>query len=653
MNAWLKAVASKISFFEDVSIHFVVDLDGIIRGDIQAGLAECGWRIVVISDEMVLRHLYESFVQGIPLLKQDLYVLRLSFDSIPFDVKQNAQLTVICFGDFFPKLNVDALKIVPDFWLASIYENQPLRLAKRTSMSYCETIQFIMQDCLAIVLPDRLSRTQLIKLAADVLLRGIEIPAEFIRCLPIKGNEKELKALTSIVVAKDLFHGLWHSYNRYIDCSEHGVAESDSLVESIDDEMFQDHDLQSRFTALIQEGIIPLLKLRNPHQIPDWLTLGIHYDVDQQWILEHRLDQLTSQIPENYAFFEDWGRFAYQWAEYSLQYFQSSYHDQGVQNRYHDLHLLVEEKFSDWLKDNYQSQMQQPYLPKPTMVQQVLHYLAAQYKPNLENPLALIIVDGMSIEDWVLIRSYLNQAEREWNYSEKAIMAFIPTITAISRMALLSGKLPVQLGHEIASLVAEPKYWEEYWLAKGIQRDSISYLKNLGVHSDHVSRQKLEPELLEIINTPTLSIAALIVNTIDHMMHANVLGPSELTAQLTVWAGEIKYLEDMITRLLTRFSNIVITSDHGHIFGSGIGDLFYPSLSEERALRVRLIKGEEYKTIAIPKGIIQWPAIGLPEGYNIFVPDKLGLFEKSTFSGVSHGGVSLEECVIPFIEITR
>jgi hypothetical protein len=50
---------------------------------------------------------------------------------------------------------------------------------------------------------------------------------------------------------------------------------------------------------------------------------------------------------------------------------------------------------------------------------------------------------------------------------------------------------------------------------------------------------------------------------------------------------------------------------------------------------------------------VEWPPIGLPEDYYALIAPRRSAFIRETESSVAHGGVTLEEVVVPCVEIER
>ncbi|MFQ5742608.1 MAG: hypothetical protein ACE5HV_03340, partial [Acidobacteriota bacterium] len=50
---------------------------------------------------------------------------------------------------------------------------------------------------------------------------------------------------------------------------------------------------------------------------------------------------------------------------------------------------------------------------------------------------------------------------------------------------------------------------------------------------------------------------------------------------------------------------------------------------------------------------IEWPPIGLPDNYLALIAPERSAFVRENESPVAHGGITLEEVAVPFIQIER
>jgi hypothetical protein len=74
----------------------------------------------------------------------------------------------------------------------------------------------------------------------------------------------------------------------------------------------------------------------------------------------------------------------------------------------------------------------------------VPHYLAHHLgQPGTER-VALLVIDGMAIDQWRILRDTLDG----FHVDEHAIFSWIPTLTQIGRQAIFSGRVPLEFANE-------------------------------------------------------------------------------------------------------------------------------------------------------------------------------------------------------------
>ena len=80
---------------------------------------------------------------------------------------------------------------------------------------------------------------------------------------------------------------------------------------------------------------------------------------------------------------------------------------------------------------------------------------------------ALVVMDGLSLDQWVTIRESALAGLPELLCRESALFAWVPTLTAVSRQALFAGKVPLFFA---ASLYTTDKELIVPWVQIGPQR---------------------------------------------------------------------------------------------------------------------------------------------------------------------------------------
>jgi len=146
----------------------------------------------------------------------------------------------------------------------------------------------------------------------------------------------------------------------------------------------------------------------------------------------------------------------------------------------------------------------------------------------------------------------------------------------------------------------------------------------------------------------------LVVDTVDKIMHGMELGAAGMHNQVRQWA-EQGFLGDLLT-LLTRLGyRVYLSSDHGNVEATGIGSPNEGVVADLRGERVRVYPDAVLRSSvheSFPE-TMTWPAWGLPEDYLPLVPEGRTAFVKKGKRTVCHGGIAMEEVLVPFVEVER
>jgi hypothetical protein len=111
----------------------------------------------------------------------------------------------------------------------------------------------------------------------------------------------------------------------------------------------------------------------------------------------------------------------------------------------------------------------------------------------------------------------------------------------------------------------------------------------------------------------------------------------------------------LLSALLERGFDVVLTADHGNVEGIGIGKPNVGVTADERGERVHVFSDEQLRknVSANYSGSIEWPSIGLPDDYLALIAPPLRAFISEGKRTVAHGGICIEEAIVPFVTITR
>jgi hypothetical protein len=149
-------------------------------------------------------------------------------------------------------------------------------------------------------------------------------------------------------------------------------------------------------------------------------------------------------------------------------------------------------------------------------------------------------------------------------------------------------------------------------------------------------------------------VIGLVVDKVDKIMHGMELGAAGMHNQIRQWAGQ-GFMLNLLGILHDRGFKIYLSSDHGNIEATGCGRPAEGAIAELRGERVRV-----YSDPLLRAGVkerfpeaLEWPPIGLPQDYLALIAPHRAAFVRTGSRTVGHGGISVEELIVPFVQIDR
>ena len=210
--------------------------------------------------------------------------------------------------------------------------------------------------------------------------------------------------------------------------------------------------------------------------------------------------------------------------------------------------------------DNYENLFYGSQSNKPLTVDKVLDYSKSRCKTGI----ALIVMDGMSFDEWFLLRENL----QEFNITERSLFAILPTVTSFSRTAILSGKTPREFMNQKYQFNEEKEFLNAM-KEMGFNKDNVLYghinLKTNIIKTGNIERRYEHLKGYEYL--------ALICTLFDEISHESVItdtGKRNFYKNVKNHLASSK-LKDLIKQLKADGYKIVITSDHGNVFCRGNG----------------------------------------------------------------------------------
>jgi hypothetical protein len=661
MSSWRDAILK--DFVPNVSkLTLVADPDCLLTEEkLVLELSRRGFSLIEFNDPVEFRYVYESKYRSLWDRGEgtDLVViLRLQdaeLDSLPYDLLQAGRKLSFNLGDLFPNLSYPVIEKLDQSLLDALFEAQckspPDRMGDNT------TKDFILRHAFGIAAELIGGDVELIRALLRMHYGKLQIPLMLAERLihVLKSNERfKTWPLSEIVPDAgrffDFLQERWPVFlSRFSSANQVQVDSPEfGLKYPGPDHLPFDHqDIKVYIDNLFLEGKLTPVKATDIEVDAGlWVRSGIALtDVDDEEFRVSRLfDLVEKELPTAEARYSDWTAFALKWAELSsLVHCGNS---TEYQTRLTENGDTLNKIFAGWLADHYSSLCNLPPTI-PAMLHHVPRRLARDIEDSGSGGAALIVVDGLAMDQWVTIRQLLQKQDVNLVIRESATFAWIPTLTSVSRQSIFSGKPPFYFPSSINSTNREAKLWRQFWEGHGFSRLDVAYQRGLG---DGDASSVLDAA----IHPGKTKVVGLVVDKVDKIMHGMQLGSAGMHNQIKQWY-QGGFLYEMVSQLLEYGYTVWLTADHGNIQCDGKGRPSEGVIAETRGERVRVYPTPELRSQVAESFPFahEWEPAGLPENYFPLVAGGRDAFVNPGEVIVGHGGIAIEEVIVPFVKFER
>jgi CheY-like chemotaxis protein len=413
-----------------------------------------------------------------------------------------------------------------------------------------------------------------------------------------------------------------------------------------------------------------LIKPVNPNQI----LLSIKKTVDNKRLFTEKVTSKYQQEFRNIMMalmdhldFDKWKALYKKMVYYELEIQKSN--ETGMEEVMETQKSETNREFAKYIEKNYVDFLNYDNKEAPIMSHTLMHRSVV---PEIgEEPVFFFLIDNLRFDQWKFIQPLISELFRVDN--EDMYLTILPTTTQYCRNSLFAGLLPSDIEKRF------PNKWsnDEEDGGKNLHEAEFldDLLKRLRVEAKtsytkivHLNQGK---DLVEDIpNMFDNDLNVIVYNFVDTLSHARTdnkvmreLAEDEAAYRsLTLSWFEHSPLYDALKRISEKKAKVIITTDHGSVKVTDavkvIGDRKTTTNLRYKTGRNLDFKAKEVFQIKEPQ------KAGLPvqhlssnfifcKNADFFVyPNNLNHYAKYYKNTIQHGGISIEEMMVPFIKLS-
>jgi DNA-binding response OmpR family regulator len=345
--------------------------------------------------------------------------------------------------------------------------------------------------------------------------------------------------------------------------------------------------------------------------------------------------------------------------------------DAGLQQAHRDFRRALNIDFGRFVEEHYgrwvHRQEKGPLLSTDVVAHAVVPQLQAGRR------VVFIVVDCMRIDQWFTLEPLLDEY---FDLRREYYCSILPTATPYSRNAIFSGLLPAELGR------SHPELWQEnsrddrtknrherelleiqLERLKARPRKPMKYVKVYDAEeAQHVRRQ--------INSFAGLGLVSLVFNFLDILAHGRLeseilqeLAPDEAAfrAVTKAWFTHSP-LFDIFQALSRQDCTVILTTDHGAVLARRAA-LVHGDRETSTNLRYKFglnlncdpkqaVILRNPAAFMLPNDGVNKNYILAREDYFFVYPTRFHEYERQFRGSLQHGGISVEEMILPLVTLT-
>lgn len=647
------------------SMLVVIDPDMLLADEtLLAEIQNSSYDILKLEDEVTFRNRFERNYRSKWDAGEPRHVVIIVHTNekdrhIPFDLLQKGKQIHLSVGELFTNLNGLVVQGLDQAYYQDLFlAHQTLIQRNEMQRGERQTVEFILRTVFEIEPASVIKPMRLVELLIDLHYRGRRIPSSIILYLLEDLSSKclLLGVTPEIIHHSEAFYS-WLNNLWRVFCS---IPTSETTFD------FNQLRNKTVFTNLFSDGKLDRVEIaETTNSLPTWMNSGIQSKITTKKAEALGSDQMDEEsvrarinrfaelkdeeLPQGKTDLRDWLNLAAEWSElvFVTNQLPKEQYD-FVQPTFQQAREHVNELFFKFIQSRYSAVDFYQDNKGPISLANINSWISQQV--SNEDRLALICFDGLALDQWFLLKEHIVSQVTNIDLRENRTFALAPSLTSISRQALFAGRRPDTFPETWDKTNKDGDRWQAYWVNKGVPPKRIAYLP---IKSNDSSLETLK----EVVDSKNKRLGILI-NTFDDVMHSCKGYPN--TSDKRVFYSSLQgYLNSsnfsqIINILLENGYRIIITSDHGNTSAVGSGITPPKAFIETYARRVAIFGDEALaKEFASNNDIEYFRTKSLPGNlFPVYYRDGR-MFNSLNSVEITHGGLSPEELIVPFIEVNR
>lgn len=532
------------------------------------------------------------------------------------DIEMLVHFEAIGLSRLFPNFDAKAIKGLSFNALSLLSNIKPYEV-----LSYEKTLKFLLENLYNVdfdTLTSSKAKERILTALVTVLLEKNGINEPLTNFLSTIAKPYFPVFVTNGLTKNKLINYIQDQWQSYVDKDITEIDFNESLLN------------KSLGYLFALEYLTPVhVSLETYNRFSKPLKIGVFVDTDKH--VDNELEGLIEYLKQQLEIIDDiadqWFNIMQVMSNAKLKYLLTS--NDELKENYLKVENDLNNRFQRFIDNAYNSLFSLSGVRKPVVVTRILEHIKS--KPAHKS--ALIVIDGMNFWQWKMLGKALTNLNI--GFTSNASLAYIPTITAWSRQAILKGDKP-DLSTDNSK---EAKLFEDYWLNNGLSSYQISY-KKFSIN-DSLNLADISPDT---------KMLALVCNDLDEIMHGSILGNGQLKTSTEQWIAKSK-VGSVIAGLKSLGYQIYITSDHGNIEATGIKNLTLKDKIGAISRGKRHLHFTNETLLDNFKSQNTNIEVGR-KGLSLFLK-KQEAFTLENSQVITHGGSHIWEVIIPFISINE